>query len=57
MLNALGYAVTISGQETRLFSPRTLAAVRAFQRANNLSPVGNVGPATRALLNSIIATQ
>ena len=30
-------------------------AFKAFQKANNISPLGNVGPQTRARINSIIA--
>ncbi len=33
------------------YGPATTAAVKAFQRDHNLSPLGNVGPGTRAALN------
>ena len=32
------------------FGPKTLAAVKAFQTANGISPLGIVGPQTRALI-------
>ncbi|HTY40146.1 MAG TPA: peptidoglycan-binding domain-containing protein [Candidatus Paceibacterota bacterium] len=36
---------------TGYFGPATEAAVRAYQRAHNISPAGYVGPSTRAALN------
>ena len=36
---------------TGYFGPSTAKAVMAFQLANGLSPVGNVGPMTRAIIN------
>ncbi len=36
---------------TGFFGPMTEAAVKAYQEANGLEPVGIVGPLTRALLN------
>lgn len=40
---------------TGYFGKITQNAVAAFQRANKLDPIGFVGPATRALLNEILA--
>ncbi len=39
------------GKETTTFGPATKKAVQAFQKKNGLAQVGQVGPATRALLN------
>jgi len=36
---------------TGYFGPITVSAVKAFQKASGISPVGYVGPATRAALN------
>lgn len=47
-LNALGYD---SGKADKIFGPKTLAAVKAFQRANGLGVDGIVGPKTWAKLN------
>ncbi len=41
------------GMETSTFGPATKKAVTAFQTANGISAVGNVGPMTRAKLNSL----
>jgi Putative peptidoglycan binding domain len=41
-----------SGPITGFFGALTEAAVKAFQTNHGLSPLGNVGPNTRALLNS-----
>lgn len=35
------------------FGPATFTAVKAFQKANGISQLGNVGPATRAKINSL----
>jgi hypothetical protein len=40
-----------SGSATGYFGTLTQKAVKAFQKANGTSPLGVVGPATRALLN------
>ncbi len=43
-----------SGPITGYFGTQTKAAVQKYQRKNKLSPIGSVGPATRALLNKSI---
>lgn len=48
-LKALGYFTY--PQTTSYFGPVTQAAVKAFQKANNISPLGYVGPETRTALN------
>ncbi|MGA2842233.1 MAG: peptidoglycan-binding domain-containing protein [Steroidobacteraceae bacterium] len=50
ILNQEGY---LSVSPTGYFGPLTEAAVTAFQTANGLEAVGEVGPLTRALLNSL----
>lgn len=49
MLVARGYS--IPDAVTTYFGPQTLAATKAFQKANNLPVTGFVGPLTRTLLN------
>ena len=49
-LKALGY-LPASIQPNGNFGPATTKAVKAFQKANKISQVGNIGPATRAALN------
>lgn len=39
---------------TGYFGPATAAAVTSFQKANNLEPIGSIGPLTRTLLNQIV---
>lgn len=48
-LKTLGYFTY--PQTTGYFGPATQTAVKAFQKANNISPLGYVGPGTRAALN------
>ncbi len=42
-----------SGSATGYYGPLTEKAVRAFQRAHNLTQLGVVGPGTRAALNAL----
>jgi hypothetical protein len=56
-LNAKGYLVALSGigsagNETSFFGALTKAAVIKYQKANNIDPIGVVGPLTRAALNA-----
>ncbi|HEX8994268.1 MAG TPA: peptidoglycan-binding domain-containing protein, partial [Candidatus Paceibacterota bacterium] len=46
----------LSGATTGYFGPLTENAVRAYQKANGLSPVGIVGTTTRGLLNNALAS-
>lgn len=48
VLTTLGY---FKEEATGYFGPLTASAVSAFQKDNNLDPIGNVGPMTRAVLN------
>ena len=50
-LRALGYFTYPTN--TGYFGPVTQAAVTAFQRTNDIDPIGIVGPKTRAALNSV----
>lgn len=43
----------LQGEATGSFFAKTLTAVKAFQKANGLSPTGLVGPQTRALINKL----
>jgi peptidoglycan hydrolase-like protein with peptidoglycan-binding domain len=49
-LKSLGY-LDPSTNSTGFFGNLTAAAVKKFQSANGISPVGYVGPGTRAALN------
>ncbi len=42
---------------TGYFGAKTRAAIKAFQSAHHIEPLGNAGPATRALLNSLLGLQ
>ncbi len=42
------------GNETTTFGGLTLAAVRAYQTANGITPASQVGPLTRAKLNAVL---
>jgi len=50
-LIAAGYNISADGK----FGPKTLAAVKAFQKANGLTADGIIGPKTWAKLNSVKA--
>ncbi|MCB9803176.1 peptidoglycan-binding protein [Candidatus Nomurabacteria bacterium] len=50
-LKSLGYFTYPS--ITGYYGPVTATAVKAFQKANKISPLGYVGPQTRAALNSL----
>ena len=50
ILRGAGYD---TGPTDGIFGPRTEAAVRAFQRDNNLTPDGIVGPRTFAAIDLI----
>jgi len=60
LMNAHGYQLAVSGagspgNETMYFGPLTLAKVRALQAAQGWTPASQVGPLSRALLNSWLA--
>lgn len=50
-LRQLGY---YKGRANGNFGPVTRAALQRFQRANNIWPLGRVGPHTRARLNQLV---
>ncbi len=61
LLNTNGYTLATAGagspgMETSYFGPITLSAVRAFQAAKGWTPANQVGPLTRAALNTLIGT-
>ena len=47
----VGEGYLIPDAVTRFFGPETLAATKAFQKANGIPATGFVGPLTRAVLN------
>lgn len=49
-----GWGIPDDGPVTGYFGKVTERAVINFQKANNLEPVGFVGPRTRALINSLL---
>jgi len=60
VLNGTGYTVATTGAgspgaETTYFGSRTLAAVKLWQAAQGWTPANQVGPLSRAKLNSIVA--
>jgi len=59
LLNNNGYTVATTGAgspgaETTYFGSRTLVAVKAFQAAQGFTPANQVGPMTRAKLNTML---
>ena len=52
--NALKQIGLYSGEITGFFGDLTKKSVMSFQKANALEAVGEVGPKTRELLNSIL---
>jgi peptidoglycan hydrolase-like protein with peptidoglycan-binding domain len=44
----------LSAQATGYYGQATVAAVKAYQKANGIEPLGYVGPATRAALNKSV---
>ena len=58
-LNTHGYPVSTIGpgslgNETTIFGYATKAALIRFQKANNIDPIGVMGPMTRGRINSLI---
>ena len=58
-LNTHGYPVSTTGpgspgNETTIFGYATKAALIRFQKANNIDPIGVMGPMTRGRVNSLI---
>lgn len=58
-LNKHGFTVSYigagsEGEETTLFGPKTLQAVKRFQSSNNIPNTGYVGIITRTVINKII---
>ncbi len=61
LLNSNGYTVATTGvgsagMETSYFGSLTLAAVQQFQAAKGWTPANQVGPLTRAALNTLVTT-
>lgn len=56
VLVAGGYLTMPSGVAYGTFGALTQSAVKKYQAANGIDQLGNVGPATRAKLNSMAAT-
>jgi hypothetical protein len=61
LLNGNGYKIAATGagspgMETTYFGSLTLNAVKAFQTAKGWIPVNQVGPATRAALNTMLTS-
>lgn len=50
LLKDRGY---FDGDVTNYFGAQTMSAVIAFQKANNIEPLGIVGPKTRSVLNNL----
>jgi hypothetical protein len=54
LLRDLGPSIYPEGKITGTYGSLTVAAVKRFQDIHNLSPLGILGPSTRALLNAIL---
>lgn len=57
-LMILGFLVPIPADELGYYGPKTATAVEAFQTSQRIAPTAahNIGPKTRAALNSLFAT-
>jgi ferredoxin len=53
LLSTEGY---LSATPNGHYGPATVVAVKKFQKANKMSQTGNVGPATKAALNKLLAS-
>ncbi len=56
-LQKYDWGIPNDGPVTGFYGRVTLNAVKKFQTANSLSPEGEVGPKTRALINKLLSEE